>query len=426
LEWSHVISDLRIEDVPGYPARQQVLVLLWAISRAVKGYPRLTAWDVARREIRSMFTDYGLPGASSDPAHPVVMLARTRLWSLDGHSPSSWQVDVRQWCAEHRPRAGLTPTIYRAVSSAPEQRVVIVDELLTRYFAGEDTRRLRAKALDQLVWRGYGAVPGVEPGAWFRRRVDLSLAGVHRVLQSGICGRRESGCESVALVGGYEDDIDHGDVIVFTGEGGRDAKTGRQIMHQRLSTGNASLVTSMRLRKPVRVVRGSIRQGYTYAGLFLVDDYWQAMSRTGFRIWQFKLVSIESTIADATGEGAEDRRSLADRMLHTSLVIDQVMKANDYTCQFCGARNDTPIGPYAEIAHLRPIGGRHGGLGVAENTLCLCPTHHKLFDLGAFVIDDDRMVIDVMNGLPFGPLIETQRHRIDIEDAAYHRGLRPK
>jgi putative restriction endonuclease len=34
---------------------------------------------------------------------------------------------------------------------------------------------------------------------------------------------------SIVLSGGYVDDEDLGDMIIYTGEGGRDAATGRQI-----------------------------------------------------------------------------------------------------------------------------------------------------------------------------------------------------
>lgn len=152
-------------------------------------------------------------------------------------------------------------------------------------------------------------------------------------------------------------------------------------------------------------------------------DVWQWVAeqgRSGHQIWQFKLVAV-----DARSDEVEPRPSRAERLLRTAIVADWVKKANDYCCQFCGQRNDTPVGPCAEAAHIRPIGAGHGGPDVVENTLCLCPTHHRLFDLGAFVIDDDRVVVDVMKRRPLGPLIEVSPHRIDIEHAAYHRKLHP-
>jgi len=40
---------------------------------------------------------------------------------------------------------------------------------------------------------------------------------------------------------GYEDDEDHGDWMVYTGQGGRDPNTGRQIADQQLTRGNLVL-----------------------------------------------------------------------------------------------------------------------------------------------------------------------------------------
>jgi putative restriction endonuclease len=63
-------------------------------------------------------------------------------------------------------------------------------------------------------------------GARFPDRRALHDAGVHPgSLQGGI----STSGESIILSGGYVDDIDEGDLIIYTGQGGRDSKTGRQV-----------------------------------------------------------------------------------------------------------------------------------------------------------------------------------------------------
>jgi SAD/SRA domain len=52
------------------------------------------------------------------------------------------------------------------------------------------------------------------------------------------------------------DDEDLGDVIIYTGEGGRDPATGRQVADQRLVKGNKSLVENHLNGIPIRVQRG--------------------------------------------------------------------------------------------------------------------------------------------------------------------------
>ena len=51
----------------------------------------------------------------------------------------------------------------------------------------------------------------------------------------------------------------------------------------------------------MRVIRGASldsfyapRSGYRYDGLYLVDDYWQAEGRSGFRVWRYRLIKLPS------------------------------------------------------------------------------------------------------------------------------------
>lgn len=73
-----------------------------------------------------------------------------------------------------------------------------------------------------------GEIDGIRDGTTFKSRRELHDTGIHRGLQQGIGARGES----IVLSGGYVDDEDYGDVIIYTGEGGRDQRTGRQIADQ--------------------------------------------------------------------------------------------------------------------------------------------------------------------------------------------------
>ena len=70
--------------------------------------------------------------------------------------------------------------------------------------------------------RTFGHISGVSVGTLFPDRRALSEAGVHRPLQAVISGSGSEGANSIVLSGGYEDDLDLGDVIVYTSHGGRD------------------------------------------------------------------------------------------------------------------------------------------------------------------------------------------------------------
>ena len=292
-----------------------------------------------------------------------------------------------------------------------------------------------------------GAVPGVEPGTLFEDRRALAAAGVHRPLQAGICGTAAGGAESIVLAGGYVDDEDFGDVVVYTGAGGNDPRTKQQVADQTLGNRNAALVTSHRLGLPVRVVRGRPRaavlrdhprvvyappeSGYRYDGLYLVMDYWPDVGADGYRVWQFRLERVPGEppstgqterIAEPPGlfgaEPPERRLALVSRIVRDTAVTRQVKRLHAYRCQVCGHAVLTPAGPYAEAAHIRPLGRPHDGPDVAENVLCLCPNHHVAFDRWAFAVAADGALV----GLD-GRLRTVPGHRIAAGHLRYHRGL---
>ena len=138
-----------------------------------------------------------------------------------------------------------------------------------------------------------------KPGDSFANRIDLSLSGLHRPRRAGISGTVRGGAESVVLAGVYEDDVDEGDRIRYVGHGGRDLKTGRQIADQTLDRYNAALMRSYELGKPVRLIRGATLRnefapetGYRYEGLFRIESAERIRGKSGFWVWQFRMVQL--------------------------------------------------------------------------------------------------------------------------------------
>ena len=265
----------------------------------------------------------------------------------------------------------------------------------------------------------------------FVNRQELRDAGVHLPTQAGISGSASEGADSIVLSGGYEDDRDEGDVILYTGEGGRDPLTGHQVKPQQLVRGNLALAISHRDGLPLRVTRGhrhssqfSPPSGYQYAGLYRVDDHWQDTGTAGHRIWRFRLTRLENQDAHHAGadpqhpdsQHPERRPTLVQRIVRDTATARAVKALYDHRCQVCGERLETPAGAYAEAAHIRPLGAPHHGPDVAGNILCLCPNHHVLFDFGAFSVSDDLRLL----GLP-GRLHVHPQHAVDREHLAYHR-----
>jgi E3 ubiquitin-protein ligase UHRF1 len=126
---------------------------------------------------------------------------------------------------------------------------------------GVDTKgpsRLKGPKINGKI---FGAIPGVEVGAWWEYRDECGRAGVHPPTVAGIFGGEESGCYSVAVSAGYPEDVDLGDKFTYTGSGGRELKknnlrTAAQSSDQQLVRGNAALDKSSKTGNPIRVIRG--------------------------------------------------------------------------------------------------------------------------------------------------------------------------
>jgi putative restriction endonuclease len=280
----------------------------------------------------------------------------------------------------------------------------------------------------------FGTPDGIRVGQQFIDRRELHDLHVHRPLQAGISGTRAEGSDSIVVSGGYVDDEDHGDWMIYTGHGGNDSNTGRQIGHQSIdSPGNAGLITSRAEGLPVRVVRGrhvgsgyAPLSGYVYAGLFEVTEYWILKGLDGFDIVRFKLDRLPEQAALVTRAVPDPDPAYAtttvSRRIRDTALSREVKKIYEHHCQICdeaiaGADGRT----YSEGAHLKPLGRPHIGRDSLDNLLCLCPNHHAQLDLGGLVLFDDFSVARTADLRPFGQLSLKKHHRLDVENARYQR-----
>ncbi|TDE58150.1 hypothetical protein E1295_05940 [Nonomuraea mesophila] len=277
------------------------------------------------------------------------------------------------------------------------------------------------------TWRG-------RPSPIFQNRRELHDAKIHRPLQAGICGTAErGGAESIVVSGGYKDDRDYGNVIIYTGHGGRDPNSGMQIADQSPKhSGNAALIKNIITGLPVRVVRGasgdpehSPEYGYRYDGLFKVTDYWTARSIDGPSVLQFRLEKISDGVDRAVGEASHEpelgRWQKVSSDLYADISLSNKLKElYKYACQVCGIVLKMPGGLcLANTVHIRGLERPHNGSDSLDNMLCLCPNHSELFVYGAIVVDDDYQVIDQVDGVALGEL--ARKHDIDQNSLRYHR-----
>ncbi|KAI3819929.1 hypothetical protein L1987_13782 [Smallanthus sonchifolius] len=193
--------------------------------------------------------------------------------------------------------------------------VVIVFNLLRRKITQLDdkkeaitgtTRRsdLRAgticmnKGVRANIKKRIGSVPGVEIGDIFFFRMELCLVGLHAPSMAGIdymavklSKDEERLAVSIVSSGGYEDEGDDGDVLIYSGQGG-------QQMDQQLVRGNLALEKSLHRANEVRVIRGlrdfanPTGKVYVYDGLYKIHESWIDKGKSGCNVFKYKLVRV--------------------------------------------------------------------------------------------------------------------------------------
>lgn len=113
---------------------------------------------------------------------------------------------------------------------------------------------------------------------------------------------------------------------------------------------------------------------------------------------------------------APRRETTVLRIVRDTKQARRIKELYDYRCQMCGVRLDGLAGPYAEAAHIRPLGAPHHGPDTPENILCLCPNHHVLLDHGGVGIGEDLSLVGEQ-----GRLEVHSRHRVSEEHIRYRR-----
>jgi putative restriction endonuclease len=254
---------------------------------------------------------------------------------------------------------------------------------------------------------------------------------------AGISYITDGPAESIVISGGYEDDEDFGDSIIYTGQGGQEA--GKQVKDQEVSRGNKALIFSEDHGSPIRIIRGaggdprfSPTSGYRYDGLYLVSNHWFEKSKNGPLVIRFELNIISDEIqpkpitqtlgAAPSGNAQPERKSVTSSPIkRDSSVSDWVKKAHNDRCQFCGITLVTRVGTYSTGAHIQGLGKPHYGKDETSNLLCLCPNCHVLFDKGVlYIANDNSTVINIVSGEKSAMHLNPS-HELDVQAISHHR-----
>lgn len=162
---------------------------------------------------------------------------------------------------------------------------------------------------------------------------------------------------------------------------------------------------------------------YRYDGLYRVEDYWCNTGKSGYTIWRFRLTKLSEPprpkqVSETQGAYLPTLRQETTtlRIIRDTQQARSIKEMYDYRCQVCGTQLEGSAGPYAEAAHIRPLGAPHNGPDTLDNLLCLCPNHHVLFDYGGFAIANDFSFVGIE-----GNLIRKPEHHVNVEHISYHR-----
>ena len=189
---------------------------------------------------------------------------------------------------------------------------------------------------------------GFLEGTTFPNRQEMSTKRIHGPTQAGIWNDSSEYAVSIVVSGGYLDDNDDMDTILYTGQGGRDPANGRQIKDQELTRGNKGLYNSMKLKYPVRVIRGfqvemGPEKGYRYDGLYLVTSSRIEASIDGPMIWRFVLDKITDTLNPSISpESKQIENERGSTRLNRSvyIVTKRMYKVNIWkSCPNCSKSN---------------------------------------------------------------------------------------
>ncbi|XP_039024888.1 histone-lysine N-methyltransferase, H3 lysine-9 specific SUVH1-like [Hibiscus syriacus] len=164
---------------------------------------------------------------------------------------------------------------------------------------------LMNKGIRTNVKKRIGVVPGVEIGDIFFFRMEMCLIGLHAPIMAGIdyMGLKvfqgeEPVAVSIVSSGGYGDNSDDGDVLVYSGQGGNVNNRGMEITDQKLERGNLALEKSLHRGNEVRVIRGvkdianPTGKIYVYDGLYKIQESWVDKGKSGCNVFKYKLVRL--------------------------------------------------------------------------------------------------------------------------------------
>ena len=277
----------------------------------------------------------------------------------------------------------------------------------------------------------FGHIDGTYEGQIFANREELGLSGIHAPPQAGIWGRQNEGSASIVLSGGYADDVDDWNYILYTGQGGQDEPGGKQIKDQEFTLGNKGLQLNKEYNLPVRVTRGyqvdkGPKEGYRYDGLYYVTRFERVEGKEGYQICRFHLqrenIRTEEEIEQSDSPAGRASQTV-NKIVRNVKYAEKIKEIYNHTCQVCDVYLKRPNSEngISVAAHIKGLGKPHNGPDIKENMLCLCPNHHAQFDSYSFYIDPETLEIVGLDDNVKKTITTNTKHKVNAEYLKYHQ-----
>ena len=113
--------------------------------------------------------------------------------------------------------------------------------------------------------------------------------------------------------------------------------------------------------------------------------------------------------------------STVKRLNRNVALSEKIKLMYDFKCQICNIKLNSPSGPIAIGAHIKPLGMPHNGPDIIQNMLCLCPNHHDQFDYYSFYIEPENFEIIGLNSFQNKKITINLKHKIEKFFFAYHK-----
>ncbi|XP_058771298.1 E3 ubiquitin-protein ligase ORTHRUS 2-like isoform X1 [Vicia villosa] len=161
---------------------------------------------------------------------------------------------------------------------------------------------------------------GVLVGDTWESLMECMQWGAHFPHDARTAGQSSHGVQSVALSGGYIDDIDHGNWFLYSGSSGRDLSGSKrtnknQFFDKKSERKNEAFRLSCQKGYPIRVVRSHKKKrssyapkaGVRYDGVYRIEKWWRKIGKQGHKVCRYLFVRCDNEPAPWTSDLSGDR-----------------------------------------------------------------------------------------------------------------------